>query len=222
MKSLTTAALILTSQTLMAADWRRVDEFAHCLKNESARACREIYIGMRGEPDFVPVYRTAYELYTLSAHLLDTVHDREDMDHVWRDLEEVDEQFHTLEESLKRTGWCAPPPVGCRVSRSRDFHRRRLEASIQMFDKGLHQLIDEVDYVPTPNGGTQPPVVLPPPAIPSVGPQAPSLGRPRTPINQPTRIVPNNSVSDPRFRGRSSHISVPIGKSGFRVNLVLR
>lgn len=216
MKSLTTAAaLILTSQTLMAADWRRADEYAHCLKNESARACREIYIGMRGEPDFVPVYRTAYELYTLSSHLLDTVHEREDMDHVWEDLKEVDEQFHTLEASLERTGWCGPTPAGCRLSHSRAFHKRRLEAHVQMFDKGLHQLIDEVDFVPTPAGGNvQPPIVLPPPAIPSV--------RPRLPLSQPTRILPSSSVSSRRFRDRSQYISVPVGKSGFRVNLVLR
>ncbi len=221
MKSLTTAALILTSQTLMAADWRQAEQYAKCLKSESARACREIYIGMRHDRDFPMVYRTAYDLYTLSAHLLDTVCERDGMDHVWEDLREVDDQFHALEAMLEKCGWCGArtrtSSVGCRVaSRSRDFHLRRLEGHIAMFDKGLHELIDEVDYVPLPDGGgvVQPPVVLPPP-VPTAPTTRPTIGR-------PTRFVPSGPISSgPRF-DRVRHVSVPLGKSGFRLNLVLR
>lgn len=209
MKTLTTTALILMCQTaLTAADWRKADAYAHCLKNESARVCREIYVGMRGEPNFVPVYKTAYELYTLSSHLLDTIHEREDMDHVWRDLETVDEQFHDLEAALTRVGWCGPRPGTCPLTRSQDFHRRRLEAHVRVFDDGLHKLISEVDYVPTPDNPAQPPVVLPPPV----------------PNNAPTRILPRtgSSVYPSRSYGRARQVSVPIGRSGFRLNLVLR
>ena len=175
---LASALTVLVSQTVtMAADMRRCDEFTLCLQNESAQVCREIYIGMRRDPNFASTYKLAYDVYTLSSHLRDTVRGREDMDHIWADLEEVDEAFHNLEFELDRVGWCGPRATRCRMAVAVDFHRKRLAARVEMFDKGLHQMISEVDYVPTPNPAVQPPpvpanVIVPRPRL--VQPTGPS------------------------------------------------
>ena len=217
-KMLASALTVLVSQTVtMAGDMRRCDEFTLCLQNESARVCREIYVGMRRDPNFRTTYKLAYNVYSLSCHLRDTVRGREDMDHIWADMEELDEAFHELEEELNRIGWCGPRARQCRISPSVDFHRRRMERHVEMFDKALHQMIAEVDYVPTPSRGVQPPAVLTPPVPPNVipqrGPSIQSSGR-------------SARFNGPRFdefqRSAPTRMSIPIGKSGFRFNLVLR
>ncbi len=211
MKTIATTTAILVTSGLFADTARaghHIDELAYTLRNQAVAVTREVYTGFRGTPQFEHLYSDVYEMYKLADHIHDVAHVRGSIPHIRRDMEEMDELFHHVEDLVADISRNSRSSHRSRFGHHghhghyghhgvSSYHLRRLCRLLEEMEDTMHHLLEDVSVG-----------AVPVPAVPT----------------PPTRVVPVPSQVGPVFpqstrRGRVIDIRTGNGRFGFRLNL---
>lgn len=184
MTAVTLTAAMLTGEA-KAADPHTVDELAYSLMRQTAAATREVRLGFRHSPQYKHLYQDVYDMYSAADHIHDIAHVAGSQRHILKDVEQLDELVHHVQELIDEM---SGPAVGhlshnhYRYGRSvsSQYHMRRLNYLMHDIVETVHELQDVVGY----SRETRP---VAPAVIPSYGPRGPQLV-PQTPLQRRGRI----------------------------------
>ncbi len=152
-----------------------LDELAVQLERQANAICLEMYHNYQGNRGYRETYREMYKVLQDAKHIHELVHDRYHRnqrggeDHIARDLHEMDDLFHHIEEDIAR--WT--PDHGHHHDH---FHRggrqqgQRLHRLVDEFSQTLHHMMEDYGVrsrLGAGNAGEAPPpddeVIAPPP-----------------------------------------------------------
>lgn len=94
-----TLTILTTFVSSARADvFEHIDGLASQLQNQAARAASEVRYHFQGIPQYRHLYSDIYEMYTLSAHIHELVHEGRNLNHLRADVASLDRLFHHVEE----------------------------------------------------------------------------------------------------------------------------
>lgn len=201
MTALTLSVAALTGES-RAADPHTVDELAFALMRQTAAATREVRFGFRNAPQYKHLYQDVYDMYRAADHIHDVAHVAGNQRHILKDVEQLDELVHHVQELIDEM---SGPAVG--HSRhyqyhyghrpSSQYHMRRLNHLMHDIVETVHELQDVVGY-------SRPTRPVSPAVIPGIGPRGPQLV-PQVPIQRRGGVEYRRG----RSRGLSFSIRIP-------------
>lgn len=170
---------------------RHMDELANRLWQDANSICWEMHHNYRHNPGFRETYAEMYRVMKDAQHVHELVHDdyhlgRHSDDHIARDLHEIDQLFHHIEDDIR--GWTSSRRFGHGHYDHHDYghyvhghsYSDQLTRQMRRFESSLHHLM--ADYGVRSQLGEAPagtsPTAPPAPADGASSYGAPSAGLP--------------------------------------------
>lgn len=125
-------------QPAQAQSLQHIDRLAMKMQQEARGVLREVRHHLRNTPQYRHLYNDVSQMYQLTAHIHELVHDGASLQHMRADVSRLDELFHHVEELLDT------------VQRSRLVSQEDLQhvrAALNEMGETLHHLQDDLKRV---------------------------------------------------------------------------